>query len=158
MSQPDYLKTHSELTAERYKLTDERTSLETQLNEINNKISHLDEALRHLAPLAGMTDSQGSITGLGITDAIRTVLRNASRIEGGERMTASDIRRTLNEKGFDFSGMSQPMASIYKILSRLVDDSQEVERERIELEEGGIRTVFWWKITEPEISDEEVPF
>jgi hypothetical protein len=53
------------------------------------------------------------------------------------------------EKGFDLSRLSAPMASIYKILSRLVDDSQ-LEREK---QEDG-RMGYQWK----GIRDEDIPF
>ena len=122
-----------------------RTDLETDLIEIRNKITHLDEVLSHLAPLAGVSDSIENLPGLGITAAIRVVLQAAAH-----RMSAPEVRKELAEKGYDFSGLSAPMSSIYKVLSRL-EDSGEVERER---EEG--RVYYKWKSTP--ITDEDIPF
>jgi hypothetical protein len=156
MSEPNYFRTWVDLESERNSLMGKRAELEADLNEVNNKISHLTETLRHLAPLAGVHGEHGGVIGLGITDAIRTILRSASHREEDEWMTASDVKKDLNEKGFDFSGISHPMASIYKILSRLVDDYGEAEKEKIELEEGGGRIAFRWKV--PEITDEDIPF
>jgi len=68
-------------------------------------------------------------------------------------MSAADVRRLLTEKGFDLSGHSAPMSSIYKVLSRLVGDSDEVERER---EEDG-RVFFRWKRFS-ETTDDDIPF
>lgn len=148
MKTEDYLQTWNQLITEKLKLADERTNLETELSEINTKISHLDEIMRHLCPLAGITDGE-NIGGLGITDAIRSILKSS-----GQRMSASDVRRTLSEKGFDLSGYTQPMASIYKILSRLLH-SDEVEWTK---EEDGKVFYQWKQPTEPEITDEDVPF
>jgi hypothetical protein len=144
METSDFAKTWSEIWAERQSLFNRRTELETDLCEIRTKISHLDEVLSHLGPLAGMANSE-SLPALGITDAIRSILHGSE-----VRLSAPDIRKELSEKGYDLSGLSAPMASIYKILSRL-EGSDEVEREK---EEG--RVYYKWKV--PPISDEDIPF
>jgi hypothetical protein len=147
MKAEDFGKTWKEVFMERSALLNHRTNLETELIELRNKIAHLDEVLNHLAPLAGlMYANEEEISSLGITDAIRSILKRS-----GERLSPQDIRRLLSEKGYDLTGLSAPMASIYKILSRLVDDSQEVEREK----EGG-RVYYRWK--HPPITDEDIPF
>jgi hypothetical protein len=150
MKAADYEKTWRDLSAERTALLDRRVNHETQLIEINNEISHLDEVLSHLAPLAGMSDS---IPGMGITDAIRSILRNSS-----ERMSAKEVFGELEEGGYDLSRLTAPMASIYKILSRLVNDSKEVERETEG--DGAFGRVFykWKRYDGPEITDEDIPF
>ncbi len=145
METSDFAKTWSELFGERQQLLNRRTDLETDLIEIRNKITHLDEVLSHLAPLAGVSDGIENLPGLGITDAIRLVLQTA---EG--RMSAQEIRKELAEKGYDFSGLSAPMSSVYKVLSRL-ETSEEVAREK---EEG--RVYFKWKV--PPLRDEDIPF
>ena len=144
MDTPDFAATWSELFAERQALTNRRTDLETELIEVRNKISHLDEVLSHLAPLAGVSNS-ANLPGLGITDAIRVVLQTSDG-----RMSAQDIRKELADNGYDFSGLTAPMASIYKVLSRL-ELADEIAREK---EEG--RVYFKWKV--PSITDEEIPF
>jgi len=127
-------------------LANRQVDLETELSEIRNKIGHLDEVMKHLAPLSGFADdSAESISGLGITDSVRVILRTS-----GRRMSAQDVRRALEEKGFDLSGLTVPMASIYKVLSRL-EESGEFEREK---EDG--RVFFKWKA--PVITDEDIPF
>lgn len=139
----DYEKTLDELTKERRVLLEQRTTLENDLNEVRTKLAHLDEILNHLEPLTGKPWTEG-ITGMGITDAIRTVLRKAPG-----SLSAAEVRQNLHDGGFDMSGLTQPMASIYKVLARLADDSQEAEREK---EENG-RVAYRWKIT-----DDDIPF
>jgi len=144
----DYGITWSELHQERMELADQRATLETDLVEIGNKIAHLDEVLKHLEPLAGFTDGK-SIAGLGLTDSIRVILKNSNG-----QMSARDVRKALDAHGFDMSKLTQPMASIYKVLARLVDDSQEAEREK---DENG--SVFYrWKIDATTITDDDIPF
>ena len=149
MEQEEFLKTWTELSEEHGTLLDRRVILETELAEVRNKITHIEQVLSHLAPLAGFQQDAEGISSLGLTDAIRFILQSST-----ERMSANDVRKVLHEKGVDLSGLSAPMASIYKILSRLVNDSEEVERET----EGG-RVYFTWKrpAASP-ISDEDIPF
>lgn len=135
----------SQMFAKSRELVNKRADLESQLNDINNEITHLDSILSHLQPLAGIPQEAGSIAGLGITEAIRTILRDANT-----RMAAADVRRELMERGFDFTGQTQPMASIYKILDRLYK-SEEVKRER-----DGHKVFFVWKPTE--MKEEDIPF
>lgn len=148
MSFEDYSETFKQLVHKRTVLVQKRTELETQLNDLNVEIAHLEEVTDHLGPLAGIVADPASIVGLGITDAIRTVLRTSQT-----RMAASDVRRELGEKGFDFSGQTHPMASIYKILSRLYEAG---EIDKIE-DEDNFRVFYAWK-KDDEIKDEDIPF
>jgi hypothetical protein len=146
MDAGDFAKTWHQMHTEKFKLCNRRTDLETELVELRNQISHLDEVMSHLAPLAGLGyANEEDFSHLGITDAVRSVIKHSD-----DRVSAQDVRRLLGEKGYDLSGLSAPMASIYKILSRLVDD--EVEREK---EEG--RVYYRWKHPPP-ITDEDIPF
>ena len=145
MEQTEFVEEWSKIWEEREKALACQVELETDLMELRNKISHLSEVLNHLAPLANMPSSSDSISDLGITDAIRTVLRKANK-----KLSALDIRKELEDRGYDLSALSAPMASIYKILSRLSPD--EVEREK---GEAG-RVFFKWKSTP--ITDDDTPF
>src|SRR5713101_2450253 len=114
MDTSDFARTYSELSTQRKNEIDRRTELETELIEVRNRIAHLDEVLSHLAPLADIYVDPNGVTGLGLTDAMRKILLTAD-----EKMTAQDIRKRLQELDYDISGLTAPMASIYKILSRL---------------------------------------
>jgi hypothetical protein len=145
MNQEEYHDRWLELSRERERLTDQRATIETELSEINTQIDHLEEVLSHLAPLAGISSGR-DLSGLGITVAIRTILKGS-----GERLSAQDVRRLLDERGFDLSRYSSPMASIYKILARLAEDHEEITREKEDFK------VFYHWVT-PEISDDDIPF
>lgn len=146
----DYTETWANIFAERQKVIARRTDLETELIEVRNKIAHLDQILDHMGPLAGFSSGQNEdFLKLGLTDAVRDILSTST-----ERMSAQDVRAALNSRDYDLSSLTAPMQSIYKILSRLADDSQEVEREK---EEG--RVYYRWKRTgSGPITDEDIPF
>jgi hypothetical protein len=141
MERAVYESTWDTLNDERRRLTDQRTELETELSEITRQLAHIEEILSHLAPLAGL-HYVAEFSALGMTDAIRLVLREAT-----ERMSTSEVRTALAEKGFDFSGHTAPGSSIHKILTRL-DKSGEVEKETEDF-----RVYFTWKKT-----DDDIPF
>jgi hypothetical protein len=140
MEQEDFKQQWNAILHERLRLSDQRTVLETDLSEVNNKIQHLEEVLRHLAPLAGF-DHEASISALGITDAIRHVLKDSN-----SRLSAAEVRAKLVGRGFDFDGHTAPDASIYKILNRLSVDGGEVKRTK---EDG--KVFYEWIITEDDI-------
>lgn len=132
-------------SSERNDLYSRRAEIEAELSETRNKITHLDEVLDHLASLSGITDRTGNISRLGLTDAIRSVVHI-----NGERFSPQDIKQRLQEGGYDLSDLTAPMASIYKVLSRLADNPEEkLEREK---EDGRI----FYKYTG--ISDDDIPF
>ena len=140
----EYEATFGMLSKKKLDLLIERTDVELKLSEIKSQIAHLSEILDHLAPMAGMP-VRDNISAMGITDAIRWVLKSTE-----DRMAPIDVRDKLTEKGFDLSGLTAPMASIYKILARLADGpTPEVVRER---EDDG--KVYYRWITLPD----EPPF
>jgi len=148
MEAADFEQTRSALFAEQQRLEEQRTTLENELAEVRHKISHLQEVLNHLAPLTGTIypGSESDIPSFGLTDAVRAVLMNANT----ERLSASEVRQKLKECGYDLSGLSAPMQSIYKILSRITEgeDSQFVR------EKEDYRSYFKWK----GITDDDIPF
>ena len=141
METEDFKQTWLQLYRERAQLLDKRTILENELIEVGNKIVHLNEVINHLAPLSGLNYEEG-VGSLGMTDAVRHILKVSQ-----ERLSAKDVSRELSEKGFDLSKLSAPMASIYKVLSRLVDEYGEVEREK---DDDG-KVFYKWKISEDDI-------
>jgi hypothetical protein len=147
METSDHAKIWSDYFNERQRLAKHRNGLETELNETRRQISHLDEILNHLRPLADMSDNDEAMASLGITAAVRYVLRHSN-----ERMSAQEVRQQLIDKGYDLSDLSAPLASIYTILGRLTQgDDADVEREK---EEG--RVYYKWKV--PPVADEDIPF
>jgi len=133
----DFGKTWTELSVERDQLTARRDELEAELSDVRAKILHLNEILQHLAPLADIEPIE-NIQGRGITDAIRIVLRSAP----DKKFGPPEVRQQLMERGYDLSDLTAPMASIYKVLTRL-HDNDEAER----VKENG-RVYYTWK-TQP---------
>lgn len=154
-TQENFADTWSELVSESSELENRKTELEEQLDLVKKQIAHLDEVVRHLAPLAGIALNK-DLSDLGITDAIRTVLEDAT-----ERVSPQDVRRELEGRHFDFSGYSAPMSSIYKILGRLADDPDcPVMRKR-----DGNSVFYIWErpnkdeyAQQAEITDDDIPF
>lgn len=143
METSDFAQMYSDILTERASLANHRNDLEMDLNETRNKIAHLDEVLNHLRPLADMSYRDEEVAGMGITDAVRYILKNSA-----DKLSPQDVREQLTGKGFDLSGLTAPMASIYTILGRL-HEAEEVERER-----DGTRVYYKWK--PPEITDEDI--
>jgi len=124
------------LNAELAAATTERDELEIQLRDKDIKIVTLRKAISHVLNLMGL--SWGTdLSELGITDAIRQVTTNTFG-----RMTANQVRDELEKKGFKLSGYDNPMASIYKILTRLAESGE------LELEKEGWNTFYKRKATQ----------
>ncbi len=112
------------LNAELAAASAERDELEIKLRDKDIRIITLRKAISHVLTLMGL--SWGTdLSELGITDAIRHV---TTATYG--RMTANQVRDELEKKGFKLSGYDNPMASIYKVLTRLADGGElQVEKE-----------------------------
>jgi len=100
----------------------ERAEIEARRSDLEKETASIKEALSHLLPLCGEIFDPNDLSGAGFTNAIRSVL--ASYV--GKWLSASEVRESLGQRGFQLSVYSNPMASIYKILSRLVE-SGEIE-------------------------------
>lgn len=139
-----YKKTFDDLCLRLSELQEKRTQLEVELSEVTNEIKHLDEVTDHMVPLvANALEVPTWIKGQGITDSIRAVL---SEPPVGP-YTPTEVFKRLQDKGFDFSGHTQPMASIYKILSRLRDSGEVLA------DKNGHKITYIWKTNE-----EDIPF
>jgi hypothetical protein len=136
METSDFYKTWEALNEERQSLAVRRDEIELELSEIRVKLQHLDKVLEHLLPLADLSMFVCEINHLGLTDAIRTILQ----MKKDERFSAADVHTKLQDEGYDLSSLTAPMASIYKILSRLAEKPEEVRREK---EEDG-RVYYTW--------------
>jgi DNA-binding transcriptional ArsR family regulator len=125
MTGTDYKDIIGKLNGKVVALRMRRTEIEVELAEIDTEISNIKAAVSKLLPLIGESSEPDNLSGLGFTDAVRRILKLAD----GKHMTAGEIQKALGEKGFDLSGYSVPIASIYKILVRLYENG-EVEREK----------------------------
>jgi hypothetical protein len=156
MNQEEYKAIWEKLFDESISLAIHRSEIENELNEVNTRLQNIRQALQYMRPLAGAAAGD-DLRGLGITDAVRAVLQKSK-----QRMSATDIRNALTARGFDLSGYSSAMSSIYTVLGRLADDpNTPVIRHK---EEGGTGVSYEWKEPEDdvaqsaEITDDDIPF
>lgn len=96
------------------------------------RIGQLNKALRGLAPMLPLDEKHELLAELaafsrrpaGLTKAILNVLAECGP------MTANEIRDELDNRGFDMSEYSQPLAALSNTLSRLKDSTpRRVTRE-----------------------------
>jgi hypothetical protein len=119
----EYQDALAKLTTRKIALAAQRQELEIQLHDTDAEILNLDKAIARVRMLMGMAQEGEHISELGITDAIR-------RVVGPERMSAGQIREKLEAEGFKLSDYTNPMSSIYTVLSRLEKSGELlVERE-----------------------------
>jgi hypothetical protein len=128
MQSKEFYETWATLNKEQQALITRRDEMELELSEIRIKIQHLEKILENLAPLADMSMFVSEISQLGLTEAIRRILGT----NANEKLSPTDVRQKLLDEGYDLSSLTAPMASIYKILSRLAENSKEVQREKDE--------------------------
>jgi hypothetical protein len=111
------------LNARKKVAEDKRADLEIQIRETDTELLNLGKAISRILTLLGSNITE-PISELGITDAIRRVTSTQTR------MTPGQVRDELQKQGFDLSVYQNPMASIYKILTRLQEGGElDVERE-----------------------------
>jgi hypothetical protein len=111
--------------------TDELSKLKTQRDDIDTRIARLESAI---AGLNGLLGRKRGGEQLGMTNALRTVLKAATKPMG-----LSALRGALDALGFDLSAYSQPLPTIATAVKRLVE---RAEAEQVELPSG---THYVWK-------------
>ena len=116
MSKDDYRRALDAACREYERLTAERAQLDA-------RISQLQHSIAALTKLCGFEPT----VPLGLTDACRLVLRNAS-----SPLTALEVRDRLISIGVDVTRYSNPLASIHTVLKRMRESGELVEREREE--------------------------
>jgi hypothetical protein len=122
MEQTEYKDMVNKLRTRLSLIDSERADLDARRSDLDKEASSIKNTLADLLPLCGEVADPDDLSGLGFTNAIRKVLS----LKAGEWMAASEVKESLAEKGFELSTYANPMASIYKILSRLAD-SKEIE-------------------------------
>ncbi|HET9384334.1 MAG TPA: hypothetical protein VFO67_04240 [Gemmatimonadales bacterium] len=90
----------------------EYETLGAERQHIDKRLSELAQTIATLSRLCGLTPT----VPWGLTDACRTVLRNA-----GAPMTPSDVRDRLQGIGYDLASYSNPLAAIHTTLKRLAE-------------------------------------
>jgi hypothetical protein len=132
MRQAEYKEMVDRLRIRLVEINTERAELDVRRSDLDREAAGIKDTLVDLLPLSGEVANPGDLSGLGFTNAIRGVLG----LKAGEWMSAPDVKEMLGERGFELSTYTNPMASIYKILSRLK------ESEEIEVKAEGIKMFY----------------
>jgi hypothetical protein len=90
----------------------EYEALGAERHRIDTRLSELAQTIGTLTRLCGLTPT----VPWGLTDACRTVLRNA-----GAPMSPSEVRDRLQGIGYDLSSYSNALAAIHTTLKRLAE-------------------------------------
>jgi hypothetical protein len=108
----------------------EYEALGKQRRQIDQRLSELAQTIGTLSRLCGIT----ATVPWGLTDACRTVLRNA-----GGPMTPVEVRDRLRGIGVDLSRYSSDLAAVHTTLKRL----NEAGELRFLAKSGGGRAYIW---------------
>lgn len=125
MTSANYKEVLAQLKLRLNEIDAERSELEVRHADLDNEAVNVKATIAKLLPLCGETSSPNDLSGLGITDAVLKIVE----LNRPARLTAQQIKERLAQYGFELSGYSNPMASIYKILSRL-EEAKKIEVER----------------------------
>lgn len=134
MPELDYKQVLEQAFEQLRELTEQRDQVDLEIA----KLQHFVRATANMLPDEERVFFQATVEEwardqLGLTDAIRNVLRT-----GAKWLTATEVRDSLLSTGFDFRGYtSNPLASIHAVLKRLKPD--EVETTTIE----GVAAYRW---------------
>ena len=144
MDDAEYRKTLDGIRGELEDLLNRESRLEARLRTIRRRTDALARAAQGLSALVGEDREDESI---GITDAIREILREAlNRI-----WKPTTVRNFLRRKEFPLDKYQNPLAVIHTTLRRL-EGQGEVEAIR----KSG-KTFYKW-IKSEEITDDDIPF
>jgi hypothetical protein len=69
--------------------------------------------------------SLNALVGVRFTDIVHSIVNNSEH----EGVSASDVKKKLQEKGYDLSDYSNPVALIHQTLKRLAKDGRIERRE-----------------------------
>jgi hypothetical protein len=126
----------------------EQTQIEQRLAHIVSRLQVLRKTILSLGELLGEEFEPETI---GITEAIRKVLRDAQD-ERGSFITPIGVRNALQKSGFPLSEYKNALAVIHTTLKRL-EDQDEVETTTW----SNGKVAYRWNRSR-EITDEDIPF
>ena len=119
----------------------QRKQVDDHISQLKATISNLEALQRDLHPKDKSPASQHELDpNLGLTKTIRQILRGAAPLA----VSAHEIKQVMEMQGFDFSGYSNPLATIHTVLNRLVKQGL-AEPEKAP---GDLKTYRWYTDTE----------
>ena len=128
-------------------LSNEESRLEDRLQENRKRQVGLKKSIESLTVLVGEETDERTV---GITAAIREVLRSLFEEKPKSGFTPTGIRTHLQQRGFQIDAYKNPLAVIHTTLKRLADQNE------IKTWEKDDKTYYRW--LEPEITDDDIPF
>ena len=144
MTGADYKKTLAGIRSELEDVLNEELKIERQLRKLRARSEALGKASQCLARLVGEDREEESI---GITDAIRKILRDGSN----HIWKPTAVRFHLKREEFPIEKYRNPLAVIHTTLKRLEEQS-EVKT----IEKDG-KTLYKW-VDPEEKTDTDIPF
>jgi hypothetical protein len=120
-------------------LADYRRALDAAVREYEQALAERTALDGRLAQLQQTINTLSRLCGLqptvpwGLTDACRTILRNAAR-----PLTAIEVRDRLASIGFDLGRYANPLAAIHTVLKRLTAAGDVSAGDR----RGAVRAVY----------------
>ena len=97
----------------------EYEQLKTQRDAVDTRLAQLRQIISTLGSLCELPSARAASPELGLTDAIRSVLR--ASMAG---LTALEVRDRIGAFGIDLAVYSNPLASIHIVLKRLTTSGQ----------------------------------
>lgn len=119
--------------------------LEEETDEVNDARAKLRRTITALAALCGESPY---FDPLGITDSCMEAMAEEMR-----EVSTTDVVKTLENMGFDFSSQKNPAASVHTVLSRLADKGK--------ITKGDDASTITWrgpKFGKSEIPDKDIEF
>ena len=144
MTGADYKETLDGIRSELEDVLNEELKIERRLMKLRERSEALGKAAQGLAGLVGEDQEEESI---GITDAIRKILRDGS----DHIWKPTVVRFRLKSEGFLIEKYQNPLAVIHTTLKRL-EEQGEVETTK---KDG--KTFYKW-VDPEEITDNDIPF
>jgi hypothetical protein len=126
-----------DLQAHKRELADllrQRQKIDEKMARLQPLISHLEGLCRELGDRAAKETAAKVELTTGLTELARVTLEEAYI-----PLSASDLKKRMEVKGFDFSKYSNPLASVHVVLRRLVKSGKV----KVVPQKGGRKAYQW---------------
>jgi DNA repair exonuclease SbcCD ATPase subunit len=115
-------------------LAKQRQHIDQKMAQLQPVINHLEGLCKELGEkVAHETATKVELT-TGLTELARITLKEAF-----VAVSAGELKKRMEAKGFDFSKYSSPLASVHTVLKRLVKSGQV----KVVPQKGGKKTYQW---------------
>jgi hypothetical protein len=121
------------------RLLRQRQDIDGKIAQLQPLISHLEGLCRELGDRAAKEAAIKVELTTGLTELARITLEEAAL-----PLSASELKKRMETKGFDFSTYSSPLAAIHTVLNRLVKS----KRVKVLPQAGGKKRYQWITIIE----------